>query len=249
MEVAPVPPLMRSPTLIAAFVFFALRVAAAPLPPKTRVYLTGDGQVVPRTTLVFLHGLSSRPGDPLIKRLVIQIRQQKQNYRVVAPWLRPVLKERQQIYRAGPHTMPDQLRRATQVINQIPGRVFLVGHSFGGSAAVELARLMPEKVKGVVGLGAAFHMLKSYWRQQPQPLRQLAQQVKTPTLLIHGTRDGVCPVGGALAFAQYNGGGKVCVKQLPGADHRFGADHPGPASDKTFAQIAQELVRFVRKND
>jgi pimeloyl-ACP methyl ester carboxylesterase len=68
------------------------------------------------------------------------------------------------LYAAGPHTMSDQLVRASEVIEAQPGRVVLVGHSFGGKAALNLARTHADKVSCVVGLAPSIQMLYAYWK-------------------------------------------------------------------------------------
>lgn len=63
--------------------------------------------------------------------------------------------------------MTDQLHRARRAIDAEPGPVLLVGHSFGGKAAVNLAAEYPkEKVTGVIGLAPSVNMLQSYWKQR-----------------------------------------------------------------------------------
>jgi pimeloyl-ACP methyl ester carboxylesterase len=76
----------------------------------------------------------------------------------------------------GPHTMSDQLQRARAVIDAQDGPVILMGHSFGGKAALKLAQQYPrEKVPAVVTLAPSVNMLHAYWkkvtgeRQLPAP--------------------------------------------------------------------------------
>jgi pimeloyl-ACP methyl ester carboxylesterase len=79
--------------------------------------------------------------------------------RVVAPYMRPESGK-------GIHTMTDQLQRARAVIDAQDGPVILMGHSFGGKAAIKLAQEYgPDKVTGVIALAPSVNMLYSYWKQ------------------------------------------------------------------------------------
>jgi pimeloyl-ACP methyl ester carboxylesterase len=125
------------------------------------------GQGPPRATILFLHGLGCGPDGQLINRLVGAFNQLPggASYKVVAPWLRPVRKNsRGKIVGAGCHTMSDQLQRARQVLRGENRPVVLLGHSFGGKAALQLAREFPDKVACVVGLAPSVNMLYSYWK-------------------------------------------------------------------------------------
>jgi len=119
----------------------------------------------PRGTVIFLHGLGCNPNDPVITSLVRELKRQPGSYRVVSPWLRPVRLGQMGVESDGLHTMSDQLQRARQAIEQEPGKVVLMGHSFGGKAALQLAREYPNKVACVVGLAPSVNMLRSYWKQ------------------------------------------------------------------------------------
>jgi pimeloyl-ACP methyl ester carboxylesterase len=134
-------------------------------PLATQQWKVGQGP--PRATILFLHGLGCGPDGQLIKRLVGAFNQLPggASYKVVAPWLRPVRKNsRGTIVSAGCHTMSDQLQRARQVLRGENRPVVLLGHSFGGKAALQLAREFPDKVSCVVGLAPSVNMLYSYWK-------------------------------------------------------------------------------------
>jgi len=133
-------------------------------PLGTQCWRTGRG--APSATIVFLHGLGCTPRDPLIQRLVRELDHRGDSFLVVAPWLRPAsLNRRGELISSGTQTMSDQLRRARQLLDQQDGPVVLLGHSFGGKAALELAREYPDKVACVVGLAPSVNMLYSYWKR------------------------------------------------------------------------------------
>jgi pimeloyl-ACP methyl ester carboxylesterase len=60
--------------------------------------------------------------------------------------------------------MTDQLARARAEIAKHDGPVVLIGHSFGGKAALALAKEMPDKVKGVIAIAPSVKMLYAYWK-------------------------------------------------------------------------------------
>jgi len=134
-------------------------------------YRIGTG--APRGTLVFLHGWGGAPGGELFDRLAEGIATSGGSFTAVAPWLRARGDP------AAPHTMSGQLALARAAIAALPGPVVLVGHSFGGKAALALAKELPSKVVGVVGLAPSVNMAHAYWkgltgeRGLPSPARML----------------------------------------------------------------------------
>ena len=118
------------------------------------------GRGKPTTTVVFMHGLGGSPEGygPLVRDLLGKRGLAATGaVRVVAPYMRP---------EDGPHTMSDQLERARAVIDREPGPVILMGHSFGGKAALKLAQEYPQaKVPAVVALAPSVNMLHAYWKR------------------------------------------------------------------------------------
>lgn len=81
------------------------------------------------------------------------------------------------------------LRNAVAVLkNNVTGRTFLGGHSYGGRQATMLCAAEPDMVKLVSGL-----LLLSYPLHPPRKPEQLRVQhlpgLRTPSLFVHGTRD------------------------------------------------------------
>jgi pimeloyl-ACP methyl ester carboxylesterase len=121
----------------------------------------GKGKV--QATVIFMHGLGGSPEgyEPLLEEVLSPpstpgAAPSAGAIKVVAIWMRP---------ENGPHTMTDQLARARRAIDAEPGPVFLMGHSFGGKAALKLAAEYPEeKVRGVIALAPSVNMLQSYWK-------------------------------------------------------------------------------------
>jgi predicted alpha/beta-hydrolase family hydrolase len=69
---------------------------------------------------------------------------------------------------------------------QVKSRVFAGGHSYGGRQTTMLAALQPELVNGLLLLSYPLHPPKS-----PNQLRTgHFPDLRTPALLVHGTRDG-----------------------------------------------------------
>ena len=136
-------------------------------------YQIGTG--TPEGTLVFLHGMGGEPGD-LFDDLAKSLGRTGSSFTAVSPWLRTPGKA---------SSMTEQLDRARAAIAAQPGNVILVGHSFGGKAALQLAKEFPGKVIGVVGLAPSVKMAYSFWkgltgeRVLPDPI---ARQVKQADL-------------------------------------------------------------------
>ena len=83
------------------------------------------------------------------------------------------------------------LRRAVEVMReQVPGRVFLGGHSYGGRQATILAASAPALVAGLILLSYPLHPPK-----RPEQLRTAHfPKLHTPALFVQGTRDGFATV-------------------------------------------------------
>jgi uncharacterized protein len=80
----------------------------------------------------------------------------------------------------GLHAAVESMRR------QIPGRIFLGGHSYGGRQASMLAATEPGLVEALLLLSYPLHP-----PQRPAELRTAHfPHLQTPALFVHGTRDG-----------------------------------------------------------
>lgn len=122
------------------------------------------GQGEPQARILFLHGLGDRPGNALMHRLVRQLEQVGAQVEIISPWLRAPTREHEAP--SEPQTMSDQLRRVREVLDHTDGPVYLVGHSFGGRAALELAQRYPDRIKGVIALAPSVSMLRAHWKFQ-----------------------------------------------------------------------------------
>lgn len=79
------------------------------------------------------------------------------------------------------------LRRAVETLRrQVPGRVFLGGHSYGGRQASMLAAAAPGLVDALLLLSYPLHPPKAPTQLRTTHFRTL----HTPVLFVHGTRDG-----------------------------------------------------------
>ena len=79
------------------------------------------------------------------------------------------------------------LRHAIEVVRQkVSGRVFLGGHSYGGRQATVLAAAEPGLINGLLLLSYPLHPP----RKPEQPRTDHFPNLKTPSLFVHGTRDG-----------------------------------------------------------
>jgi predicted alpha/beta-hydrolase family hydrolase len=79
------------------------------------------------------------------------------------------------------------LRRAVETMRgQVPGCVFLGGHSYGGRQASILAASQPGLVEGLLLLSYPLHPPK----RADQPRTAHFPRLQTPALFVHGNRDG-----------------------------------------------------------
>lgn len=93
----------------------------------------------------------------------------------------------------GKHTVRDEVRAAVELLTDIPGRVFLAGHSRGGQAAWLVSGVLGERVAGLC-------LVDPVDGQGRRPVRDLATRRGTeytgPTWIIGAGVSGPCaPVG------------------------------------------------------
>jgi len=152
-----------TPMIISALLAVAVCPPAPRAEPPTKQWVTGRGQ--PTATVVFLHGLGGSPESVVAHRLGQALGRRGECMTMVVPWLRPVrMNAKGEPVATGPHTMTDQLNRLRAVLEAQPGPVILVGHSFGGKAALKLAKDPPPNVRCIVALAPSVSMLHSYWK-------------------------------------------------------------------------------------
>jgi hypothetical protein len=93
-------------------------------------------------------------------------------------------------------------------------RVVVLGHSFGGAVAVQLAAALPDVVAGVVTFSTQSAGCEVADRIPPS----------VPLLLFHGDRDELLPVDCSFIVREIAGHGDVEV--LPGAGHLLADEGP-----------------------
>jgi predicted alpha/beta-hydrolase family hydrolase len=114
-----------------------------------------------------------------------------------------------------------------------PERLVIGGKSLGGRMASMVADVAG--VRGLVCLGYPFHP-----PSQPQRLRIAhLQTLKTPTLIVQGTRD---PFGTPSEVASYALSPSIAVHWLPDGDHGFA---PRRASGRTERQNWDEALMRI----
>jgi predicted alpha/beta-hydrolase family hydrolase len=100
--------------------------------------------------------------------------------------------------------------------DQVHGRLFLGGHSYGGRMASMLAAAQPGIADGLLLLSYPLHP-----PQRPQDLRTTHfPQLRTPSLFVHGARDGFATVDelqGAMQLIP----GRTELLSIPGAGHEL----------------------------
>jgi len=92
------------------------------------------------------------------------------------------------------------------VVNSRPGKVFVLGHSFGGAIAVRTACALGDVVKGVVTFAT-----------QSAGCEQAEEMNGRPFLLFHGDRDELLPPQASEMVRFIAGSGELVL--LPGEGH------------------------------
>ena len=109
------------------------------------------------------------------------------------------------------------LRRAVELMRgEVPKRVFLGGHSYGGRQASMIAASIPELADGLLLLSYPLHPPK-----RPDQMRTAHfPKLRTPALFLHGTRDGfgtIEEMQGAIALID----ARVQLIPITGAGHEL----------------------------
>lgn len=131
----------------------------------------------------------------------------------------------------------DALRRAAMLMKQeITGRVFLGGHSYGGRQATMLLAEEPHLVSGL--------FLLSYPLHPPRRLDQLRTshfpKIGTPAFFVHGTRD---PFGSTeeMRTALKLLGGPHALREVANAGHGL---LPKTTGHALLQEIVEEFAQF-----
>ncbi|WP_051366928.1 alpha/beta hydrolase [Hamadaea tsunoensis] len=120
----------------------------------------------------------------------------------------------------------DAARDATWAVRRFGGRpVLLVGHSMGGRAVLYAAAAVP----GVAGVCAL-----APWIEPGDPL------VRTPALILHGSRDRITDPAASRAYADRSGARFALVE----GDGHFMVRHPQRWFDPT-AEFLRERLREI----
>lgn len=165
--------------------------------------------------LVLTHGAGGNCNSPLLVALAEELCQHGWHV------LRCDLPFRQ----ARPHGPPlrssdrDQLglQRASEILRNVAaGRVLLGGHSYGGRMASMLAAKEPSVSDGLLLLSYPLHP-----PEKPEQLRTAHfPQVRTPCLLVHGTRDPFATseeIDKAITLME----GETAILEIEGAGHEL----------------------------
>jgi predicted esterase len=194
-----------------------------------RAYAAADGKLIPYRVYVPLRydGAAARPlvlalhgalGDErsyfsgLYDQVMIKGEAERRGYLIAAP------NGRGRLGGYGEQGQQDALEVVKAVTRDYkidPARIYLTGHSMGGSGAWLVASARPD-------LFAAIAPVAGGSPAQQSATAFLLQKVKAvPALVIHGARDALVPaeLSRAMAAAAEKAGLKVSYVELPDADH------------------------------
>jgi len=137
--------------------------------------------------------------------------------------------------RRPPDRMETLLQSWMSVIETLgpPERLVIGGKSMGGRVASRVAD--EAGVRGLICLGYPFHPPRRPDRLRTEHLVQLV----TPTLILHGTRDGF---GLPDEIAGYDLAPAIRVRFLEDGDHSF---KPRVRSGRTEAQNLEQAIRWM----
>lgn len=186
-----------------------------------------DGPQNARWTLALAHGAGAGMDSPFMAWFADAFDQR--GFRV-ARFEFPYMAKRRRSGKRGPPDKMPVLMQAWRAMIDVLGRERLVigGKSMGGRVASMVAD--ETQVKGLVCLGYPFHPVG-----KPDQLRvEHLQAIKTPTLILQGTRD---PFGNQAEVADYRLSPSIAVHWLEDGDHDF---NPRKASGRTQAGLWEE---------
>jgi uncharacterized protein len=120
-----------------------------------------------------------------------------------------------------------------------PGNIYLGGHSYGGRQCSILCAEQPDLAAGLLLLSYPLHPPRKPEQQRTQHLPNL----RTPTLLVHGTRD---PFGSIaeLEFALKMIPAKTRLLPIEAAGHDLGFKGKAKKEELTLA-VLEEFRRFM----
>jgi predicted alpha/beta-hydrolase family hydrolase len=150
-------------------------------------------------------------------------------------------KRREDGRRRGPDRAPKLIARFREVLEQVgpPSEVLIGGKSMGGRVASMIADTAG--VAGVVCLGYPFHP-----PGRPDKLRTAhLQALRTPTLIIHGTRD---RFGAREEVETYPLSGAIELAWMEDGDHSLKPrKKSGRTLDENLDEAANAAVAFIRR--
>ena len=120
------------------------------------------------------------------------------------------------------------------------GRIYLTGHSMGGTGSWNLAARFPDRIAAIApnasnadhrvwqrewwwtyGSAPPFDRLRSFVEAMLDPASYACNLLNVPAFAIHGKLDGTCPVGHTRSMVEKMkaAGGRVTYRELPFAGH------------------------------
>lgn len=130
-------------------------------------------------TVVFCHGYGGSPTDSVLPELLKRWRRQGRSLEVFAPFIEPKrgsLAHPERGYRKlAPTTVDFALAQIETTAEAVPGKVTLIGHSFGGLSALLYAAAHPDKVERLVLLAPALGTVSALKRELGIRVRGSAQ--------------------------------------------------------------------------
>lgn len=125
-------------------------------------------------------------------------------------------------------------RRTAAVLGELAiahDRLFLMGRSLGSAAALEIASLVPDGVAGLIlesGFAYTFPLIERIGQMQFSDADEerdgfgnlaKVRKVRVPTLILHGERDWIIPVGDGIALYDACAAEDKRLLTIPGAGH------------------------------
>lgn len=143
-----------------------------------------------------------------------------------------------------------QYARKTLSERQYTGPVVVMGRSLGSASALELAAAYPEEIAGLIidsGFADLVALVERLGARPPDAPHKIirmrqAEKIATfsgPTLILHGTRDRIIPVGDAEVLFQASRAEEKRLVKIPGAGH----NNLLAVDPKTYLNAVGELIR------
>jgi alpha-beta hydrolase superfamily lysophospholipase len=136
---------------------------------------------------------------------------------------------------------------------ELQGSIFIMGRSLGSAAAIELCYDYPEDITGLIlesGFADTLPLLQKLGLSDDQGIEEAdgfgniakIEEIKLPTLILHGSKDQIIPVPQAEKLQAFSGAKAKKFFVIPGADHNSMLSKGGAHYFTTIKDFMDDLT-------